>query len=101
MTLEAARARVRDGLIERLRRALALRPPADARAVVLFGSLARGDFDGRSDIDLMIVGRRDGLDRAGFLGRHLDVVVVGPDEFAGSDSPVVRAAREEGIRLWP
>ena len=103
MSLEAARRRIRDGLVERLRHALAARPPADVEAVVLFGSLARGDFDGGSDVDLMVVGRRDGVDRAALLGlgRHVDVVLVSPEQFRRSGSPVVRAAREGGVRLWP
>ena len=75
----------------------------EVEAIVLFGSLARGDFDGGSDIALMAVGRRDGVDRTGLLGlgRHVDIVLVSPEQFRRSTSPVVRAAREEGIRLWP
>lgn len=103
MRLEAARRRVRDGLIERLRRALTAQPPADVEAVFLFGSLARGDFDGNSDVDLMVVGHRDGIDRAALLrlGRHVDVVLVSPEQFRRSQSPVVSAVRETGVRLWP
>ncbi len=31
----------------------------DLVSIILFGSLARGDFDGRSDIDLLIVMEND------------------------------------------
>ncbi|WP_092787107.1 nucleotidyltransferase domain-containing protein [Rhodospira trueperi] len=37
--------------------ARAVRDPARIEAVVLFGSLARGDFDGLSDADLAVIRR--------------------------------------------
>jgi len=50
--LETARAEKRRTLIESLRdRPHAVRPTLTA--IVLFGSIARGDFDGCSDIDLV------------------------------------------------
>ena len=58
-----ARARLREDTITRLRAVLAEHPPADGtERVVLFGSLARGDFDGASDADLLVVGGDGTLD---------------------------------------
>lgn len=77
----AVRRRRRDELIDALRAALAAAPPHGVRGVRLFGSWARGDFDGRSDIDLLVT-TDDGV---AFDGRglphaeRLDVVTVQAD----------------------
>lgn len=77
----AVRRRRRAELIDALRTTLAAAPPHGVRAVRLFGSWARGDFDGRSDIDLLVT-TDDGV---AFDGRdlphaeRLDVVTVTAD----------------------
>lgn len=54
--LGAIRARRRQALIDGLSAALRTHPPAPGVvAVLLFGSWARGDFDGLSDIDLLVL----------------------------------------------
>lgn len=54
--LRAIRARRRQDVIDGLRTALRDHPPGpDVVAVLLFGSWARGDFDGLSDIDLLVL----------------------------------------------
>jgi predicted nucleotidyltransferase len=48
----------------------------EARTVILFGSVARGDWHKGSDIDLFILGRDDDLEQAAFeqkLGREIQV----------------------------
>ncbi|GAA0597847.1 nucleotidyltransferase domain-containing protein [Caenispirillum bisanense] len=96
----AARGRRRADLIARLRQRLAERPPAGVAAVVLFGSVARNDFDGFSDIDLLVIGR-DSLDRALFddLGRGVDVLAVPPAQ-AATPAGAVAEALAEGVVLW-
>lgn len=79
---QAVRSRRREALIGGLRAALAGRPQPGVRAVRLFGSWARGDFDGMSDVDLLVV--TDGADTP-FDTLHLprpervDTVVVAVD----------------------
>lgn len=58
---EAARQRRRDALLAGLRDGLSGAEMPDVLRVVLFGSWARGDFDGRSDIDLLVVTRNGAL----------------------------------------
>lgn len=52
----ARRRRWRQQLLDQARRfADRLGPDLDVRAVVVFGSVARGDFNDRSDIDVLVV----------------------------------------------
>lgn len=79
------RTRLRDSVIADLRAALAATPPAGVREVRLIGSWARGDFDGRSDIDLLVV--TEGEDTAFDTLRlpkaeRIDAVVVPADRLA-------------------
>lgn len=54
--LAAIRARRREAVIEGLRAGLRDHPPGPGVvAILLFGSWARGDFDGLSDIDLLVL----------------------------------------------
>jgi hypothetical protein len=106
--IETGRARRRVALIAALRAALAAEPPgAGVQRVVLFGSVARGDFDGGSDVDLFVLG--DGpvggpaLWRA--LGHHgCDIVTWSADEYAraiAASHPMAHAIAREGVALWP
>jgi predicted nucleotidyltransferase len=70
--------------------------------VYLFGSLARGQFGSRSDIDLAVEGLVPGklVDALGIVERNrafefdvLPLDAVRPE--------VAEAVRREGIRLWP
>lgn len=75
----AVRRRRRAELIDALRTTLAAARPCGVRAVRLFGSWARGDFDGRSDIDLLVTTDGDDVAFDGLGLPHaerLDVVTV-------------------------
>ena len=100
---------------ERQRRIAALRQrlrdtlgPNDC-SVWLFGSLARGDWDGFSDTDLLVVAaNQDAAERA---ADQLMEALVGDDvlaidherwqAMANSPSPHWRAIRAQAIRLHP
>src|SRR3954453_21862779 len=56
------RAKRREDTIARLRAFLADHPPPGAERVILFGSLARGDYDGASDADLMVISGEGSID---------------------------------------
>lgn len=98
------RARLRGEIIARLRAHLAAHPPA-AERVILFGSIARGDFDGMSDADLLIIG--GGLLDSAILaaaGRDCDMVVWTEAEWARAvqqGHPIAREVQQDGVELWP
>jgi hypothetical protein len=106
--LRAARAGRRAAVIAAYREALrAAPPPPGVGAVILFGSWARGDFDGRSDVDLLLLTDVEGssptLDTLP-VEPPADVVVLDRVTFdrrlAGGDPFPAEIARH-GIRLWP
>ena len=78
-------------------------------SVWLFGSLARGDWDGFSDTDLLVVGTNQ--DAAERTADQLIEALVGDDVMAidqerwqamdRSSSPHWRAIRAQAIRLYP
>ena len=78
-------------------------------SVWLFGSLARGDWDGFSDTDLLVVAANQ--DEAERAADQLDEALVGDDvlaidherwqAMASSPSPHLRAIRAQAIRLHP
>jgi predicted nucleotidyltransferase len=81
-----------------------------ARRVIAFGSVARGEADAWSDLDLIIVAdtARPFFERfKDFSGLYdvwprLDLLVYTADEFArmvADDNPLVRRALEEGVVL--
>ena len=100
---------------ERERRILALRQRLrhtlgeNDCSVWLFGSLARGDWDGFSDTDLLVVaGDHEAAERAAdqlieaLVGD--DVLAIDQDRWqamARSPSPHWRAIRAQAIRLYP
>ena len=100
---------------ERERRILALRQRLrhtlgeNDCSVWLFGSLARGDWDGFSDTDLLVgAGDPDAAERAAdqlmeaLVGD--DVLAIDQDRWqamARSPSPHWRAIRAQAIRLYP
>lgn len=98
------RAARRERVIADLRAHLRSHPPTGAVRVILFGSLARGDFDAASDADLLLVGRSrldDGIHRA--AGRDVDVVTWGEDEWGRAVSeghPLAREIARDGVELW-
>lgn len=98
--LEQARARKRDTLFRELKRhaALAERPPT---ATILFGSIARGNFSGRSDIDTLVIANPHDTDIEDALfgyRRALDMVYIPPKEWSRKrrqgDAFVMNIARE-------
>jgi predicted nucleotidyltransferase len=81
-----------------------------ARKVIAFGSVARGEADALSDLDLIIVAdtSRPFLERfKDFAGLYdvwprLDLLVYTREEFArmvAEDNPLLRQALEEGVVL--
>ena len=79
---------------------------SDASAVILFGSVARGEARPDSDIDLAVIAP-DGWD-GGFalaevveeaFGNACDVLVFTPERFATSVEPVISDVRRDGITL--
>lgn len=81
----------------------------DITAVILFGSIARGEAHLDSDIDLAVIApagwdARTELGEAvrTRLGNHCDVLVFTPTEFArlaGDGEPVIREILVEGVAL--
>lgn len=77
--------------------------------VILFGSIARGEADDGSDVDLAVIARagwdgRPDLEDAvrTRLGNDCDVLAFTPDDFtrlAATDEPVVRGILADGIAL--
>jgi predicted nucleotidyltransferase len=98
------RAALREATIARLVTHFAAHPPAGAERVILFGSVARGDFDGASDLDLLVVGTtrpepsvHDAAERA------VEVLLWPPAQWAravAGDNPFMNALRREGVELW-
>lgn len=92
----ARRRAERQGLLARARRFVAaLDEDIGLRAAVVFGSVARGDFNDRSDIDVVIVAERlpdDAAERQRMVGSPapggVEAVVWTPDEW--------RSRREQG-----
>jgi predicted nucleotidyltransferase len=81
-----------------------------ARKVIVFGSVARGEADAGSDLDLVILAdtTRPFFERfKEFAGLYdvwprLDLLVYTPEEFArmdGEENPLVRRVIEEGVVL--
>ncbi|MQX36257.1 nucleotidyltransferase domain-containing protein [Roseospira navarrensis] len=108
--LQHARERVRDGLIAALRAACAaaVRDPARIEAVMLVGSVARGDFDGLSDADIVVIGAREAFESGVFadIDRPVDVLVVPPAQWHGAgeadaDAGMVADLRADAVPLWP
>ena len=81
----------------------------EVEAVILFGSVARGEATPDSDIDLAVIaspqwdGRSDLEDAVRTrLGNGCDVLVLGPDELArpaGTREPVVDEILADGVAL--
>ena len=108
-TFAPLRRRERERRIASLRQRLRdILGPNDC-SVWLFGSLARGDWDGFSDVDLLVVA--DNQEAAEGVADQLAEALVGDDvlaidhdrwqAMARSPSPHWRAIRAQAIRLYP
>jgi hypothetical protein len=105
----ARRRRERDDLIERARRfAHGLEPALGVRGVAVFGSVARGDWNVWSDIDVLVVaehlppGRRARSERFDSAEPRIQVVAWTPAEWRLRESrgdPIAREARAAGVWL--
>lgn len=98
------RARLRDATIAALRAHLTAHPPAAAARVVLFGSVARGDFDGASDLDVLVIGEHPpGSALHAVVDRAVEVLLWPPGRLEAAlaaRNPFAEALRREGVELW-
>jgi uncharacterized protein len=94
-----------------LARRIASRDSA-AREVLLFGSVARGDFGARSDLDLLVILSRSDKPFRDPVAEFLpdpplypaDLFPVTEDELRerlSAGDPFLRRAIDEGVRLYP
>jgi predicted nucleotidyltransferase len=98
------RAALRAETIAALRAHFAARPPTGAERVLLFGSVARGDFDGASDADILVIGDAWPADAPGaVLGRGVDVIHRTPAQWSralAAGNPFAVAVAREGVEVW-
>lgn len=96
----------KNGLLNELTRLL---KKSNAIAAILFGSIARGDFDRRSDIDILLIYRnKDELDSDKHLfdrlplvdGREIQIVARTLDELKDSDKVFLSNVFKEGVLLF-
>jgi UTP:GlnB (protein PII) uridylyltransferase len=98
------RAGLRAATIDRLRAHFSAHPPAQAERIILFGSLARGDFDGASDTDLLVIGERlpdSAVEQAS--GRPVDMILWAPSAWAramAQGHPMASAIVRDGLEIW-
>ena len=84
---------------------------ADPERIILFGSAARGDMTGHSDLDLLII--KEGGDALDLMGRiymrlhgvetAVDALVVAPEDverYKNSHALVFRPALQEGKVIY-
>jgi predicted nucleotidyltransferase len=105
----ARRRAERGQLIEQARRfAEALEPSLAVKAVVIFGSVARGDFNLWSDVDVLVVAAAvpdrfvARLDALGRPPERVEPIVWTPAEWAtqlGRRNPIATEAVERGVWL--
>ena len=96
------------GVLKRLREELSRIP--GARAVIVFGSVARGDYRPDSDVDILLV--VEDVERAKPLARRISsnvfsetgvpvtVIVASLDDYSSGRTALLRRARREGRALW-
>jgi predicted nucleotidyltransferase len=98
------RAALRERTISALRAHFAAHPPEAAQRVLLFGSLARGDFDGASDADILVIGERFPLDAPdAVLERGVDLLQWTPAQWEkalADRHPFAQDIARDGVELW-
>ncbi len=97
-----------DEVLRRLRNELSKVP--GAKLIVVFGSVARGDYRPDSDVDVMLVAddvgkarraaREVSSDIFADTGVPVTVIVVSPEEYLEESFSLVRRAKKEGFLLW-
>lgn len=106
--VRARRATEREALLELARRFAAALVLETIRAVVVFGSVARGDFNLWSDVDVLVVadslpaGRLARFDTLGVSVPRVQAVVWTPEEFQerlARDDPIAVEAIGCGVAL--
>lgn len=90
--------------IAMLRQVVADSVDAEVVAVVLFGSIARGEGDESSDIDLAVVAPsnwngylalQDAVERR--LGASCDVAIVTPQQWSQAEEPLIAELHRDGV----
>ena len=99
------RAALRENVIARLRAHLAAHPPLGAERVILFGSVARGDFDGASDADVLVIGDGPLPDSSiqAAAEREVDLLPWTPAQWRralAEGHPLAERVTHEGVELW-
>ncbi len=97
-----------DEVLHRLRNELSKVP--GAKLIMVFGSVARGDYRPDSDVDVMLVADDVGKARRAArevsstifadTGVPVTVIVVSPEEYLGESISLIRRAKREGFLLW-
>ncbi len=97
-----------DEVIRRLREELSKIP--SVRLILIFGSVARGDYRPDSDVDVMLVAEkvREARERAREISSNIfadtgvpvTVIVVSPEDYSEESFSLIRRAKEEGFLLW-
>jgi len=97
-----------EDVLKRLRDELSKVP--GARALIVFGSVARGDYRPDSDVDLLLVVEDVRRARAqakrissrvfSETGVPVTVIVASLDDYASDRTALIRRAKREGKVLW-
>lgn len=102
--IERHRAALRDRTIAELRAHFAVHPPAGAKRVILFGSVARNDFDGVSDADILVIASRFPEHPPWSVGeRGVDLLHWTPAQWAkalADRNPFALEIARDGVELW-
>ena len=106
MGLAAIREQRRQDMVQRLRQEVAALDLPETVTVAVIGSWARGDWAGDSDIDLLVIGPEQEIQRARFQLMEIadDVIALDRDRWnrrRAAGDPWVSGLEEEALALVP